>query len=505
MTKPNRHPFEARLGKWPDERLGVILAKRVQSQLKYFPAQMNMDMAHTIMLAEQGIISDDEARQILGVLHELAEAGVESLPIDTGGTSTRSSLFWYVEATLIDRLGEQVGGKMHTGRSHNDIMPTVSRLTARRELIVLFDALIDLQSSLIEVAKQHVDTVMPGYTALQHGQPWTFGHYLVGWFSAFSRDFVRLQNAYLNTNRSSLGASALAGTSWPLDRNRTCELLGFDEIVVNSRDAGFGTRDYVAEILAAIAIAMSNVNSLCSDLYLWSSFEFGMIELANGFCGTSSFMPQKKNAWAVDWTRGAAAQSIGHLSACLAAMRGGSSTDGTLQDYPEQPLSEAFEVAIDYFNLLSGVIATIDVNTVKMLQRAGENWSTASNLADTIARECHLSFRAAHGIVGRVVTIAIAEKTLPSELTAATVERAADAVGEKAHGLTDAAVRAALDPVEFIQTRVTAGSVNPDEVVRMLKDAGQRLESERQWHTIQKRHLEESKTALEREVARRIA
>ena len=498
MSDPKHHPFAGRLGAWPDPRLGRILDKRVARQMDYFPAQMEMDLAHTVMLAETGVIEAEEAAAILRVLRDLEEAGPSALPLGSG----RSSLFWYVEAALIDRLGDHVGGKMHTGRSHNDIMPTVSRLTARRRLLELIAVTVELQDVLLRLAGQHVDTVMPGYTALQHGQPWTLGHYLVGWFAAFERDQVRLRAAFANANRSPLGSSALVGTSWPLDRHRTAALLGFDGILWNSHDAGFATRDYVAESLAAIAILMGNISSVCSDLYLWSSYEFGMIEPADGFSGTSSFMPQKKNAWAFDWARGAAGSTIGHFASSLAAMRGVSSTDGSLQDYPERPLVEAFETASDYVLLVTGAIDTMRIRADVMLARAWENWTTASNLADEIARRAGLSFRTAHSIVGRIVRSAVEAGVAPDALTAADVDRAAEAIAGRPLGLTDEAVHEALDPVRFIETRVTAGSVNPEEVRRMLEAAAVALAGDRVWLEGRRESVGRARAELDAGVAR---
>lgn len=478
MAAKDRHPFEARLGAWPAERLAKILAKRVDRMLVFFPAQLEMDMAHTVMLAEQDILSRDDAARILEVLVEIRDGGPESLHIE----SVRSTLFWYVEATLIDRLGEQLGGRMHTGRSHNDIQPTISRMTARSELLGLLDILLRLRTTTLDVAAAHTKTVMPGYTSLQHGQPWTFGHYLSGWADAFERDFGRLVHGFGTTDLSPLGASALAGTSWPLDRERVAHLLGFGDVIVNSRDAGFGTKDYVAEILAAVSILMINLGTLCSDLYLWSSFEFGMVELDGGYSGSSSMMPQKKNPWAVDWARGAAGNAIGHFASSLGAMKGASSTDGSAQDFPETPLAESLETAADYLDLIDGVLATLDVKAEVMAERAGTNWTTASNLADTIVREAGLSFREAHGIVGRLVRSAMSAGRVPRETTTTSLDEAAVDIIGRPLGLTEQTIRTALDPMEFLSTRVTIGSVNPKEVRRMIARSRVRLRRDRRWH-----------------------
>ncbi len=176
-----KHPFEARLGEWPAERLKKLLIKRVDRMLSAFPFEMQMDMAQTVMLAEQKIITEKEAGEILKVLKEIQEMGPGRFQLDP----KKSTLFWNVEAFLIKRLGEQLGGKMHTGRSHNDILPTLSRLRARSKTVEVMRTLLGFQDALLRLAQKHVHTIMPGYTGLQHAQPWTFGHYLSGWFYAF--------------------------------------------------------------------------------------------------------------------------------------------------------------------------------------------------------------------------------------------------------------------------------------------------------------------------------
>ena len=493
---PARHPFEARLGGPPDPRLQAILKRRVARQLDYFPDELAVDRAHTVMLLEQGVLEPADGAAILRELAHAESDGVGGLKLD----ATRASIFWHIEARLTAALGDAVGGRLHIGRSHNDILPTMSRLAARRRLLAFMEAVLGLQDSLLVVSRNHVGSVMPGYTALQHGQPWTFGHYLSGWVFAFGRDLSRLRHAYGTTNLSPLGASALAGSSWPLDRARTAALLGFNGPLENSRDAGFGTKDYVAEIIGAVAIAMSNLSALCSDLYLWSSTEFGMIEIADEFSGSSSFMPQKKNAWPLDWARGAAGNAIGSFASALAAMKGTSSTDGALQDYPEVPLRETLEVATEFFAVNDGVISTMTVHEDVMKARAVESWATASALADLLVRRGDLSYRQAHAIVGRLVRNALARGALPQDVTAADLAGAAGELKIDAPALTDGDVRAALDPAAFIASRVTAGSVNPSEVRRMLGSAARQVSRDRRWVTTESARAAAALEALQQEV-----
>lgn len=498
MDERQVHPFEARLGLWPSEALGTIIAKRAERMMDGFEAELAMDMAHAVMLCEQEILSRKEAETILLALGEIRDNGRDAFPLDP----TRSTLFWNVEAELIRRLGDHVGGKLHTGRSHNDILPTISRLMARDQILQVTEAVTRLQAVLLTKATNNTETVMPGYTSLQHSQPWTFGHYLVGWVFALERDVDRLRLAFDHTNRSPLGASALAGSSWPLDRSMTARLLGFDGVILHSRDAGFGTKDYVAEVLAALSIMMANVSSLCSDLYVWSSYEFGMIELSDGFSGTSSIMPQKKNPWAVDWARGAAGSMVGGLAASLASLRGATSTDGSAQDFPEAPLRDAVQTALDYLPLIAGAVETLQANQEVMRERAGANWSTASQLADTIVSKCDVSYRVAHSVVGRVVRIAVTEGLDPAAISGLTVDRAATEMLGTPMGLTDDDVREALDPMRFVQSRVTVGSVNPKEVKRMLGEAKRLLRAERRWLRSRWTMIRAAHADLEREVAR---
>jgi len=275
--------------------------------------------------------------------------------------------------------------------------------------------------------------------------------------------------------------------------------------VRHARDAGFGTKDYVAEILAATGILMSNLSTLCSDLYLWSTFEFGMIEVADGFCGTSSIMPQKKNAWALDWTRGAAGNAVGYFASCLAALRGTSSTDAMAQEYPDWPLADACTEATDYLTLVAGVLETLKVNKALMLERARANWTTASNLADAIVRIGGFSFRSAHGIVGRTVRAAGEAGIGPHQVDAIFLDGVAMQVAGRAAGLSDAQIREALDPVGFVATRVTAGGVQPDEVRAMLADGARQLIDDGDWLGVRRAQVANAAQALDAAVARRRA
>ncbi len=268
-----------RLEKGPAEEVVEYLNKpRLKKALDdLFVPVSRINQAHVVMLAEQKIINGDEAGDILNVLAEIESTAVDELPWDES-----KDLYMNLESWVIERCGEEVGGKIHIGRSRNDLYATAYRMAIRRKLRAITEALVILAKQELALADRHVDTLMPGYTHLQHAQPITFGHYLTGHAQALSRDIERLEQAYAFTNLNPLGAAALATTGFPLDRVRTTELLGFDRPIANSLDA-VASRDYILDILSAVAITLSDVSRLAEELILWNTLEFGMAEVADEY------------------------------------------------------------------------------------------------------------------------------------------------------------------------------------------------------------------------------
>ena len=286
---------EARLAKPPAERLlKYVHIPRLEHQMKLFFEYNQVDLAHTVMLVEEGILSEGNGAKILRVLKDVRQLGPESFPIDPAV----GSMLLQVEAYLFDRIGEEIGGRMHTGRSRIDQGATVGRLKSRNEVLDVMELIINLQKTLLNLARENVNTVTVFHTHLQHAQPSTFGHYLVNFVYGFERDFNRLKNAYERANLNPLGTAASVGTSWPLNRERTTEFLGFDRQVVNARGS-YKTYDYAAEIIAMLSLTMSDLYDLATDLYLGSTYEFRTVETADEYAGSSSIMPQKKNPYSL--------------------------------------------------------------------------------------------------------------------------------------------------------------------------------------------------------------
>jgi argininosuccinate lyase len=445
---------------------------------KMFSEYFAIDRAHTVMLAERGIITADQARQILLELQRIEAVGASGFAMDPA----YDSFLPQVERAMAQRIGEEVAGRMHTGRSRIDHDAAVLRLFSRNQLLKVFDYLLALQQSLLRLAGQHVTTLMPGYTHLQHAQPWTFAHYLARQSYVLDRDAERLRGAYTRTNLSSLGGAALAGTSWPLDRQRTCELLGHDAPVPSSHDAGCFSEDYRTENAAVLSILVNNVARLAGDIYVWHTWEFQLVEVDAAYCGTSSIMPQKKNADACECVRGMAGRAIGWLPAALGTLKGATSTDCD-SDFVPDVMSEAADTTWRALDLMRGVLDTLSVKADRMRERSGIFWSTASN------------------VVAALVRLATEQNVRPDQVVSRLVDDAARATVGHPLELPDTLIHTALDPEQFMWNRATQGSIHPDETRRLLADCENRLTTHQGWRESTRVKLDRAKGTLETAVA----
>lgn len=448
-----------------------------------------VDLAHTVMLAEQGILPRDVASVILKGLLELRGMAPSEIPMDP----VKGSFLLQVESFLFSRMGEDIGGQMHTGRSRIDQGTTVRRLYERNRLLDVVERLNQFRAALIDKAAKHSRTIMPGYTHMQQAQPWVFGHYLLSIVTRLSEDFERLTQTFDRVNLNPLGAVGLAGTSWPLDRNRTTELLGFGAVLENSK---LGREAfYAADAIAALSFVMATLNDLATDLHIWSSAEFGFVESDDAYCGTSSIFPQKKNPAGLEAVKKAAGGSVTWLASALATFRSEGTGDQAMRDLPL--IDEALETTEGMLDLLTGIVATLIVHETRMREGLEGSWCTASNLADVIVRKTGLSFRQVHHVVARLVRICLNEGVRPSAVTVELLDRAARETIGKTIALEEQALRSALDPEVFVETRVTAGSVSPLEVDRMLGIARNQLKEDDAWLTAERARLAAAADRLE--------
>ncbi len=501
-----RHPVLSRMTLHPeillsDARLKSPAASRqlkynelpkLQAERKKFDEFLAVDLAHTAMLVAQEIIAPAAGRAILQQLLAIQEMGRDEFPVDV----RKGSFLLQMESYLFAAIGEEVGGQMHTGRSRIDQGATVRRLYQRNRILDVMGRLNALQAAIAEQAEKHARTIMPGYTHMQQAQPWVFGHYLLSFSSRLHDSFERLTQAYARVNRNPLGTVGLAGTSWPLDRALTTRLLGFDGLVENSK---LGREAfYAVDALSALSFVMADLNDLATDLHVWSSSEFGLVECDDSYCGTSSIFPQKKNPTALEYVRRAAGASVTWVSTALATFRGEGTGDQAMREAPI--LDEALATAEAMLDLFTGVMETLIVHEDRMAAALKESWCTSSNLADVIVRDCGLSFRQVHHIVARVVRNSLSESVAPYELTGAMVDRAALETVGRPIGLSDSSVQTALNPREFVETRVTAGGVGPLEVRRLLAQAREQCAADMRWTDAACSALAEARCALDRAV-----
>ena len=461
-----------------------------------FEPQMQIHLAHTAMLARQGIIGQSDARAILTVLVEIHRAGPTGLEIDHG----LEDMYSHIERALIRRVGPEVGGRMHTGRSRNDLGVTTDRMVLRTNLLALLDDVLAFHQVLLDLAEAHIETVMPGLTHSQHAQIITLGYYFAAFADVVSRDLARLEAAYGRVNRNPLGAAALTTTGFPLDRGMTTTLLGFDGLVENAYDA-IVSRDDVTEATAAVATLMTNLSRLAEDLWIWSTLEFGYAELADRYCSVSSIMPQKKNPGVLEKIKAMSAQAIGDSMAAFSAVKNVSFSEcGDAQTGGNLPLDAAIRLAITALDLFRGVLPSTTFRKERMRYLAEIGFATMTELADTIVREKGMSFRMAHNVVGKTVARALEEGKTAIDLTTQMLDESCQELFGHPLGLTQAALTQALDPWGNVCVRTVTGGPAPSEMARMLAGAANRQQAAEARQQKRRKHLAESKSQLDHEV-----
>ena len=413
--------------------------------------------AHARMLAEQGIISDDDQRAI--------DAGLEDISRQIAAGSfvwdfNDEDVHMAVESKLTAAIGAP-GARLHTGRSRNDQVATDIRLLAKDLCAQLMEGNLALRRTLVDVAEKNIDIVMPGYTHLQHAQPVLFSHHMLAYSWMFRRDFGRLRAACDEADANPLGAAALAGTTYPLDRQRTSELLGFSETIPNSLDA-VSDRDYLLDLEYACAVSMMHLSRLCEEIVLWSTTEFGFVTLSDAYSTGSSIMPQKKNPDFAELTRGKTGRVYGDLMALLTTMKSlPLAYNKDLQECKEGPL-DAAKTLSDCMEIASGMLETMTVNADAMLAQAGKGFTAATDVADYLAKK-GMPFRDAHRVVGELVLYCEQNGKGLEDLTPAEFKAASD--------LFEDDIAQDLDPVGIANARNTYGGTGRAAVETQLAEA----------------------------------
>ncbi|MFU1518694.1 argininosuccinate lyase [Vreelandella alkaliphila] len=368
-------------------------------------------IAHATMLARVGVLTDEERDTIINGLTEI-QGEIErgefnwSIPLE--------DVHMNIEARLTDKIGI-TGKKLHTGRSRNDQVATDIRLFMRDEIDVIEAELVRLREGMIELADREADTIMPGFTHLQTAQPVTFGHHLLAWQEMLTRDHERLLDCRKRVNVMPLGAAALAGTTYPIDRHVTAELLGFDRPAENSLDA-VSDRDFAIEFTSFASILLMHLSRMSEELVLWTSAQFDFIDLPDRFCTGSSIMPQKKNPDVPELVRGKTGRVYGHLMALLTLMKSQPLAYNKDNQEDKEPLFDAVDTVRDCLKAFADMVPAIEPKKGSMYEAARRGFSTATDLADYLVRK-GVAFRDAHEIVGQSVAYGLKTKKDLSEMT----------------------------------------------------------------------------------------
>ena len=463
MTDPLSKKNEAWSGRFAEPVSEIVkrYTASVDFDRRLWRHDIDGSLAHAEMLAHQGIIGADDLAAIQRGMAQIAseiEAGSFVWSIDL------EDVHLNIEKRLTELVGD-AGKRLHTGRSRNDQVATDIRLWLRSEIDRIVDLLVQLQRALVTVAETHADTILPGFTHLQVAQPVTFGHHLLAYVEMFARDAERMTDLRRRVNRLPLGAAALAGTSFPIDRERVAKTLGFEAVARNSLDA-VSDRDFAIEFTAAASLVMVHISRLSEELVLWMSPRVGFIDLADRFCTGSSIMPQKKNPDVPELARGKSGRVVGHLMGLITLMKGQPLAYNKDNQEDKEPLFDTVDTLADTLAIFADMAAGIRVKPEAMRAAALQGYATATDLADYLVKK-GLPFRDAHEAVALAVRHCVELGIDLSDLSVTQLRAFSPLVGED--------VRAVLTLEGSVAARDHVGGTAPAQVRKQVAIAKDRL------------------------------
>lgn len=448
-----------RLTELPDQSQLLVKPGPEEAQRPLLPIHHMFDKAHLAMLAEEGLIPRNDAVAMLKALRELEKEGVVEGRLRAGAGMFSG------EKYLIERLGEDVGGKIHLGRSTGDMTGVSVRVMLREELLGLIESAIHYEETMLKLAEKHILTVIPTYTNMQEAETTSFAHYLLAFIYKASRAIQRLEDVYGGVNLSPAGAAIGTGSDFPLNRERTAELLGFDGVIENTYDAvSTENKSFIIDAFGALVLLMCSVEKLLSDMWFWVTNEVDMIDVADRFCGTSSIMPHKKNLHSpylvVDIVHKLYAMMMKTLfdeTAIVTWPRGGD----LLKCVNESKIA---------LEITSAMMASVKVKEDNARRNMEENWPAAVDLADALVRDQGVSFRTAHQIVAILVRHAVEKGIGQANLTSEMIKQASMEYFGKSLKVSENTIRKVLDPLERIKVRTLTGGPSPGNVRKQIKE-----------------------------------
>lgn len=484
-----------------EEREGTIFPSNTYKKVVLEPAyhaakenfidyMMQINIAHLMMLQEQGIVSEKEVVKIGKAIAAIDQNFYKNSSYNDG----YEDLFFRIEHDLIHKGGD-IAGNLHIARSRNDMGISIYRMTIRKKLLHLMEKWLPFQQALQMLAREHLETIMIGYTHTQQAQPTTLAHYVKGLMDKLERDFNRLQAAYKTVNRSSMGAAALTTSGFAVDRERMRDLLGFDEVIENAWDSVAGA-DYLLEVASAVQIASLNLGRSIQDFLLWVTEEYRAVRIADPYVQVSSIMPQKRNPVSLEHARALLSAVVGDCNTVFTMIHNTpfgdiNDTEDDLQPY----LWRALDKLGDVYELLTAVFATLKVNTDVLEKRARESFAAVTELADTLVRTEHISFRQAHKIVSTVIQQMNVNDKL-SNLKYETVQKIFTEQLQEPFKMTKAQFEKAICPRHFIQIRTVLGGPSPTTMISSLNAFEKRFIASNDWITRNLAQIEEKEEKL---------
>ncbi len=455
--------FRTRLAKEFNDRTARFHTSVVED-LRMFEEDIDGTMSHDIMLHEQGILIRDDLVKILGALQEIRKEWKEG-KVEIG--PEYEDIHEYIEARVIDKVGIEVGGMMHAGRSRNDQVMVDMRMVARKELLETAENILKLVEILLNKANEHLETPMVLYTHGQHAQIGTFGHYLLSYTDQFLRDFVRIKQCYERVNMNPLGSAAIGGTTLRLNRLRTSELLGFDAIQENSIDA-ISSRDWAIETASILGILMGNLSRVSADLLEWSNKEFGYIEVADEYASSSSIMPQKKNPSTLELIRGKTSEVYGAQVELMTMVKG--IPTGYQQDLQQTkiPLWRAFDTTKTSVEVFTGIMKTLKVNKEVMLMQTKGSFIYAVQLTELLLD--FLSFREAYKVTATVVNNLVVDGKTMEDIRAEDIEKVAKELFRKNIKVSKSITEKISNPIKALDNLRSPGGPQPAETGAMMEN-----------------------------------
>lgn len=451
----------------------------LQSDKRLLKSVIKINEAHTIIMMEQKIIDCPSGIKLLHAL--------DTLKTRVKLNRTAEDIHVIIEEEIIKKTGPEIGGNLHIGKSRNDQVSTAIRMELRENLINIMIAMVKFQETLITLAEKHVRTIIPGYTHLQPAQPVTFAHYLLSHVDMLERDLHRLEEAYKRVNLCPMGAGALATSSFPIDRKRAADLLGFSDVLENSIDA-VNSRDFILETMADLAIAAIGISRLVEDLIIWGSPHYGIIEFPDDFSSTSSIMPQKKNPELLEVVRARVSCVLGNFvtAACI------------MKALPSAYNLDFQEITPRLWDSLTNFTKSLDMLTkfVAHLKVANftfdghHNFLTSTELANMLVRKHKVPFRTAHKMVGSLVKTLMANKLTLYDVTSELLNKIASNFSTSLSGISTEEICNSIHPMKFIESHNLVGGPSPMEVERMLK-------VRKRWTILSRSKISEMKSKLD--------